>query len=106
IVRSRFAAAVRSEPRPVAQPTAAEADEVEAAVEAALARLNPRQREVVELSRLHGLSRAEIVAVTGLSAHTVSNLLSTALSRLARRLAPHLEAQAPPRRQPRILRRA
>lgn len=54
------------------------------AVYKALDQLNPREREIVILSRIQGLTRSEVVAVTGLAPGTVSNLLSLGMTRLWR----------------------
>ncbi len=92
------------DPAPLA-PDRLEADELAAAIDGALARLNDREREVVVLSRIHGLSRSEIATVTGLRPGSVSNLLSVGMLRLARSLAPYL-GTAGPAPAPRRLRRA
>ncbi len=74
---------------PAAPPVSPIADGLEEtelidAVYQALERLNPREREIVVLSRIQGLTRAEVAAVTGLAPGTVSNLLSLGMTRLWR----------------------
>jgi len=54
------------------------------AVHRALDQLNAREREIVILSRIQGLTRSEVAAVTGLAPGTVSNLLSLGMTRLWR----------------------
>jgi len=93
-VRARWAAstALRAAPELPVAPGALEEQELRAAIELALRTLGDRQREVVVLSRFHGLSRQQVAEVTGLAPGTVSNLLSDAMSKLCQALAPHLEA--------------
>ncbi|MBI4420782.1 MAG: sigma-70 family RNA polymerase sigma factor [Gemmatimonadetes bacterium] len=67
-----------------------EAEEFHAALERAIARLPSRQREVLTLSRIDGLSRAEVAEVTGLAPQTVANHLVAALVSLRRALGPFL----------------
>lgn len=101
--RSNPAAALAASP-PVGTERV-EAAELREAIARALADLGSREREIVVLSRFHEMSRAEIAAVTGLSPGSVSNLLSIGMARLARALAPALDAaEYPPGR--RMLRRA
>lgn len=75
---------------PPAPPTPAEVQEHEA-LSVALARavesLPPRRREIVILSRFHGLSYKEIAEITGVSAQTVANQMSAAFSTLRDALA-------------------
>ncbi len=66
-----------------------EAELIEA-VHRALDQLNAREREIVILSRIQGLTRSEVAAVTGLAPGTVSNLLSLAMTRLWRAVEPIL----------------
>lgn len=76
--------------RPASPQERLEADEFHAALEHAIARLPPRQREVLSLSRIDGLSRGEIAEITGLAPQTVANHLVAALSSLRRALSPFL----------------
>ncbi|MBL8984664.1 MAG: sigma-70 family RNA polymerase sigma factor [Gemmatimonadetes bacterium] len=91
-VRGRWASAQRRQGIPVSMPDvgAVEAEDLRTAIERALAALSDREREVVILSRLRGLPRAEVAVVTGLAPGTVSNLLSSAMARLWQMLEPHL----------------
>lgn len=57
------------------------------AIDAALAALSPRRREVFVLFRLHSLSYHEIAEVLGVSDQTVANTMSAALAELRRALA-------------------
>jgi len=61
--------------------------ELRAAVDAAVAVLPPRRRQVFLLARLQGLSYREIAATLGISAQTVANQMSAALTDLRRSLA-------------------
>ncbi len=80
-------------PRPVPTPVeATEEEEFRAALEAAIQRLPERRREVLMLSRVDGLSRAEIAQVTGLAEQSVANCLALALRDLRVALRPFLEA--------------
>lgn len=66
-----------------------------AVVEACFAQLEPRQREVLELSRLEGKSHAEIAAQLSISEANSRMLLSRALARLttlAQRKLPRRES--------------
>ena len=65
-----------------------EAADFERALRHAISLLPPRQKEILTLSRVDGLSRAEIAQVTGLSPQTVANHLATALANLRRQLEP------------------
>jgi len=58
-----------------------------AAVEAALAGLSPRQREVLVMARLHGATYGEIAARLGVSQSTVQKELKAALAVCADALA-------------------
>lgn len=64
--------------------------ELRAAIDEALERLPERRREVLVLSRFHGLSRGEIAAITRSSPQTVSNHLTLALADLRMWLKPFL----------------
>lgn len=89
----------RAEPFAAAEvPTAPPADrdvadrEIEEVLQAAVADLPPRCREVFELSRAHGLSYAEIAATMEISIKTVEAQMGKALRVLRQRLAPWLPA--------------
>ena len=69
---------------------ALESGEVRARVLAALESLPPRNREVLVLRWLHGLSHAEIAATLGISRKGVENHLARGLAALRDRLPPHL----------------
>ena len=64
--------------------------ELDAAVRASVAQLPPRCREVFELSRVHGLSYAEIARSLEISVKTVEAQMGKALRTLRERLAPWL----------------
>lgn len=68
----------------------AERQELDAAVNGALASLPERRREVFLLVRRQGLSYREAAEVLGLSAQTVANHMSLALNDLRERLDPLL----------------
>jgi RNA polymerase sigma-70 factor (ECF subfamily) len=68
--------------------------ELDAAVRGAVADLPPRCREVFELSRVHGLSYAEIAASLEISIKTVEAQMGKALRTLRERLAPWLPGGA------------
>ena len=75
-------------------PTAEEEFEMELLreeVEAAIATLPERRREIFILSRYHGLTHREIAGTLGISVQTVSNQMGTALSDLRRLLAHRLD---------------
>ena len=106
--RRQTAAVERSlQSLPPALPVAPSAETIEeeellAALHQALERLNPREREIVILSRIQGLTRSEVAAVTGLAPGTVSNLLSIGMSRLRRAVERIIgDPEAPPLRPPR-----
>jgi RNA polymerase sigma-19 factor, ECF subfamily len=65
-------------------------EEMDAAVRRSVAELPPRCREVFELSRVHGLSYAEIARTLGISVKTVEAQMGKALRTLRERLAPWL----------------
>jgi RNA polymerase sigma-70 factor (ECF subfamily) len=67
-----------------------ESAEVRALVRAALQSLPPRNREVLELRWLHGLSHADIAAALGISRKGVENHLTRGLAALRDRLPRHL----------------
>lgn len=62
------------------------ASELDQAIEAAIAGLPPRRREVLLLARYHDLSRAEIAELLELSPQTVANHLGLAIAALKDRL--------------------
>ena len=106
--RRQTAAVERSlQSLPPALPVAPSAETIEeeellAALHQALERLNPREREIVILSRIQGLTRSEVAAVTGLAPGTVSNLLSIGMTRLWRAVERITgDPKAPPLRPPR-----
>lgn len=74
--------------RPAAADARVREREVAAAVQAAVATLPERCREVFELSRVHGLGYAEIASVMGISVKTVEAQMGKALRVLRERLAP------------------
>ncbi len=84
-----------------ASPTVPRADEatyhaeMDRAVEAAVATLPPRCREIFELSRFHGLTYNEIAVAMGISAKTVEAQMGKALRVLRDRLAPWLAVESP-----------
>lgn len=84
-------------PSPLAR---AEAAELEAAAEAAIAALPPRRREVFRLARSEGLSYREIAEVMGLSPQTVANQMSRALTELHEALDPVFRRSSPGRPGP------
>jgi RNA polymerase sigma-70 factor (ECF subfamily) len=67
-----------------------EGSELDRALEAAVAALPARRREVLLLARHDALSRTEIAALLRLSPQTVANHLTLALAQLRRALAPFL----------------
>lgn len=75
-------------PRPAAAPDAAtEGSELQERVSALVTELPPRQREALLLSRVEGLSHAEVAAAMGCAPRTVNNHLVAALGTLRKRLA-------------------
>lgn len=62
-------------------------------VEAAIALLPKRRRDVFLLSRFHGLTHVEIAQTLGLSPQTVANHMSAALADLRNALSQHLHEQ-------------
>jgi RNA polymerase sigma-70 factor, ECF subfamily len=79
----------RTEDAPEAASRVVEA-ELDVAVREAVAGLPPRCREVFELSRVHGLSYAEIASSLEISVKTVEAQMGKALRILRERLAPWL----------------
>ena len=69
-----------------------EGRELWAALESAIAKLSPRRREILLLSREEGLTHGEIARITGLSTQTVANYLFRALEELREELAPLLRS--------------
>lgn len=65
-------------------------ESLRAEVEAAIAALPERRREVFVLSRFHGLTHHEIAEALGLSRQTVANHMSVALADLRKGLSQHL----------------
>ena len=63
-------------------------EEIDAAVRRTIAALPAPQREVFELSRVHGLKYAEIAGVLGISVKTVEARMGKALSALREGLEP------------------
>jgi RNA polymerase sigma-70 factor (ECF subfamily) len=82
---------VRKAPEQLAAPTPAEyvvGKEVHSAVNAAVANLPHRRREVFVLVRYHGLSYREAADALGVASQTVANHLSMALADLREVLGP------------------
>lgn len=77
--RERAAAALMPEPTAV---SSLEADDVQRRVDAAVAALPERRREIFILARHHDLSYAEIAETLGISPQTVANQMSAALATL------------------------
>lgn len=75
-------------------------DQLERDIHDALAALPARRREVFELVRFHQLSYKQVGAIMGISAQTVANQFSAALSGLRRALADHLGEHDRPAAQP------
>lgn len=73
-------------------PAAAMAAELERLVAEEVARLPPRQREVLVLMVYEGLSTREVAGVVGISEANVHSTLSAARSRLKVRLAPYFKS--------------
>jgi RNA polymerase sigma-70 factor, ECF subfamily len=69
-------------------------EELDVAVRSAVAELPPRCREVFELSRVHGLSYAEIASSLEISVKTVEAQMGKALRTLRERLAQWLPGGA------------
>jgi len=67
-----------------------EAEALRAEIEAAIAGLAERRREIFLLSRFSGLTHQEIAKTMGLSPQTVSNQMSAALAQLRVALGHHL----------------
>lgn len=88
--------AERVRPEALGQSTAPSADrdfaekELEAEVKRAVSDLPERCREVFELSRVHGLTYAEIAGVLSISVKTVETQMGKAIRVLRERLAPWL----------------
>jgi len=87
----RFARGRTQRMAPVTPAEHLEADELKTAVDAAVAALPERRRQVFILARYHGLSRQQIAEVMGISPQTVGNQLTSALATLRQGLAPFLE---------------
>ena len=67
-----------------------QARDLASAMDRAVSQLPARQQEVLQLSRINGLSRSEIAAITGLSEQTIANHLVAALKNLRKILGPLL----------------
>lgn len=80
---------------PDLDPGWAERIELRTAVEAAVAALPARRREVFTLARFHGLSHAEIAETMDISPQTVANQMSAALDTLRRTLGRFLPPSTP-----------
>jgi RNA polymerase sigma-70 factor, ECF subfamily len=93
-VRRRYSAVTREATGPSRVKTPAQIlgeGELQAALDSAIRALPPRRREVLVLSRFHGLSYGQIGEVMEISPQTVANQLSRALADLRERLKPWLE---------------
>lgn len=91
-VRKRWREAqTGQEPLELSPADEAEAGALRSALERAVSALPPRKREVVILTRFHGLTHEETAEVMGISAQTVANQLSMALIELRRILAAYRE---------------
>jgi len=104
--RTRGAAALRAEPihehdRTVAAPAHLHPDEqlakqqLQSALDGAIAALEPAQREVLVLRDVEGLSAAEVASSLGLSVVAVKSRLHRARKNLRDRLAPWFEQSTP-----------
>jgi RNA polymerase sigma-70 factor (ECF subfamily) len=82
---------LRGQRRPVQPDQEVEGRELRTAVDAAIAALPERRREVFILARFQGLSYREIAEVMGISTQTVANQLSAALADLRNELAGFLD---------------
>lgn len=98
-VRLRGAARIlreetRGSPSPAEE---TEEGELRSRIDAAIASLPRRRREVFVLARFQNLTFAQIAAVLGISPQTVANQMSAALAHLRRELRPFLveEPEAP-----------
>jgi RNA polymerase sigma-70 factor (ECF subfamily) len=68
-----------------------EKDELCAAVQAAIASLNDRQREAMLLSKFENMSYAEIAEIMDMTPQAIKSLLSRARNRVREALQPYLE---------------
>jgi RNA polymerase sigma-70 factor (ECF subfamily) len=108
--RSKFAPVAVERLEPAAEATAAlsihglaperpddsfERAELGAQLEAAIAALEPRYREVLVLRDVEGLSAAEVAEALDLTVEAVKSRLHRARTRVRAALAPHLGAAAP-----------
>jgi RNA polymerase sigma-70 factor (ECF subfamily) len=89
-VQAGFQDLQRAVPTPAEQ---AEGRELHDAVQAAVADLPPRRKEVFMLARHDGLSYGQIAEVMGISIQTVANHFSLALADLRRSLADFLDVE-------------
>jgi RNA polymerase sigma-70 factor, ECF subfamily len=80
-------------PAPVTPVQLMEETELRARLEAALAALSERDREIFMLSRQEGLTYAEIAEVVSLAPQTVANLLHSVLKHLRHDLSEFLTAE-------------
>lgn len=91
-VRKDLEGSVRERSTPASPVQLLERAELRAVLDEAIAELPPRRGEVFRLGYVHDLSHAEIAEVLDISAHTVKNQMSSALSQLRGSLKPFLEA--------------
>jgi RNA polymerase sigma-70 factor (ECF subfamily) len=92
--RQRIQAGSRDASREVATPADhTQGQELQDAVEAAIADLPTRRKEVFMLARYDGLSYSQIGEVMGISPQTVANHFSLALADLRCSLAPYLDVE-------------
>lgn len=87
--RSRSEASDVLQHPPISPAEAVEEDELRAIVTQAMDSLPAKRREVLILTRMHGLSRNEVADVMGLAPQTVANHLRLALDDLRVSLAPY-----------------
>ena len=83
-------------PSPEAADSEAREGELNVAIQAAIAGLPDRCREVFELSRVHGLKYSEIATQLGISVKTVEAQMGKALRVMREKLAPWLPEQEIP----------
>jgi RNA polymerase sigma-70 factor (ECF subfamily) len=96
-VRAKWSQCFRRQyaPHPATPEQVMAGNELEVAIEKAIAALPERRREVFELVRFHSLSYREVGEIMGISVQTVANQMSAALSDLRAALASFLEEPAP-----------
>lgn len=96
-VRQRSALLMAPESaRDASAPSQVVAEEMDAALRGAVAAMSPRCRQVFELSRVRGLTYAEIATTLGVSVKAVEAQMGKALRILRERLAPWLRDSASP----------